>query len=88
MWRLGCGGVKRQPHVVFAGSHAGVLISPNIEAHPMHLVTLAENPLPAEGVTIGPFRLFLAGRVEFLRRVSPIFVPQPHFPVTRSFQDC
>jgi hypothetical protein len=41
-------GWRGQPHVVFAGSHAGVLISLNIEVHSMHLVTLAENSLPAE----------------------------------------
>lgn len=34
--------------MVFAGSHAGALISLNMEVHPMHLVSLAENSLPAE----------------------------------------
>jgi hypothetical protein len=48
IWRLGCGRVDRQPYVVFASSHTGVLISLNLEVHPMPLVTLVENSLPAE----------------------------------------
>ena len=41
-------GWTEQPHVVFAGSYAGVLISLNIELQTMHLVTLVANSFPAE----------------------------------------
>jgi hypothetical protein len=41
-------GWRGKPYVDFAGSHAGVLISLNIEVHPIHLVTLVKYSLPAE----------------------------------------
>jgi hypothetical protein len=70
---------------------AGVLISLNIGVHPMQLVALVRNLLPAEVryavVTIGPFRQFSRVEVEIFRSASPIFLPQFHISITGSFLD-
>jgi hypothetical protein len=47
-WRLGCGGVDKAALCGLRWQHAGVLISLKIELHPMLLVTLVGNSLPAE----------------------------------------
>jgi hypothetical protein len=48
MWRLGCGGVDKAALCGLRWQHAGVLISPKIKLHPILLVILVGNLLPAE----------------------------------------